>query len=548
MFNKMKIGLRLALAFCLLIGFMIAIIVVSINRMADSRDKLDYIVKVSNLRLQLANNMIDNARETAVTVRSIVMANVINMSDVDIQRFRDGLVENRKSYSQNIANVRKLISGEDTEGFNLINQVEASGENARNYQDKVIETALAGKTGEATNSIFGTAYPSVKQWIKDSQDFIKHNEQRIAFRYDEAVKAQQSAYVTMLILGSMSITIALVIAIFLTLSIIKPLKFAVLTANMIAAKDLTPDLSIYKKRGDEVGMMMQAFGAMVEALQGQVGEIQEGVNTLSSSSSEILAATEQVASGTSETATAISETTTTVEEVRQAAQLSSRKAQNLSENAEKVVQVSRAGQKSVEETAAGMRNIRNQMESIANTIVRLSEQGQSIGGIIATVTDLADQSNLLAVNAAIEAAGAGEPGKRFAVVAQEIRSLAEQSKQATARVRDILNDLQKATSAAVMATEQGNKAVDAGVKQSAQAGDAIMALSKSTEDTVQAAIQIVTSSRQQEVGMDQIGAAMENINQAGAETVASMRQTEEAAKNLHELGQRLKEMVEQFKV
>jgi methyl-accepting chemotaxis protein len=277
-------------------------------------------------------------------------------------------------------------------------------------------------------------------------------------------------------------------------------------------------------------------------------KVKETVNILSSSSSEILAATTQVASGTSETATAISETTTTVEEVRQAAQLSSRKAQNLSENAEKVVQISRTGQKAVEETAAGMLHIRNQMESIANTIVRLSEQGQSIGGIIATVTDLADQSNLLAVNAAIEAAGAGEQGRRFAVVAQEIRSLAEQSKQATAQVRDILNDLQKATSAAVMATEQGNKAVNAGVKQSAQAGEAIETLSKSTEEAMQVAIQIVTSSKQQEVGMDQICTAMENINQAGVETVASMRQSEEAAKNLHELGNKLKEMMEQFKV
>ena len=315
-------------------------------------------------------------------------------------------------------------------------------------------------------------------------------------------------------------------------------------AMRIAAGDLRGEL----KPQSEKDILGNSFARMIVNLRRMTTDISEVVNMLGSSASEILAATTQVASGTSETATAISETTTTVEEVRHAAQLSSRKAQNVSDNAERVVQVSRAGQKAVEETAAGMHHIRNQMESIAATIVRLSEQGQSIGGIIATVTDLADQSNLLAVNAAIEAAGAGEQGKRFAVVAQEIRSLAEQSKQATARVRDILNELQKATSAAVMATEQGNKAVEAGVKQSAQAGEAILALAKSTEETVQAAMQITASSREQEVGMDQIGKAMENINHAGNETVASMRQSEEAAKNLHELGQKLKEMVEQYKV
>jgi methyl-accepting chemotaxis protein len=112
-----------------------------------------------------------------------------------------------------------------------------------------------------------------------------------------------------------------------------------------------------------------------------------------------------------------------------------------------------------------MKHIHDQMESVAASILHLSEQSQAIGEIIATVTDLAERSNLLAVNAAIEAAKADEQGKGFAVVAQEVKSLAEQSKQATAQVRTILNDIQTAMSAAVMATEQGSKAVDAGVKQ-----------------------------------------------------------------------------------
>jgi len=315
-----------------------------------------------------------------------------------------------------------------------------------------------------------------------------------------------------------------------------------------AARDITER----KRLDDELKTYREQLEEMVKKRTAELAnvlkEVKDTVNVLASSSSEILAATTQVASGTAETATAISETTTTVEEVRQAAQLSSQKANNVSDSAQRVAHVSQTGQKAVEETAAVMRHIRDQMESIAQTIVRLSEQGQSIGGIIASVTDIADQSNLLAVNAAIEAARAGEQGKGFAVVAQEIKSLAEQSKQATTQVRSILNDVQKATSAAVMATEQGNKAVDAGVKQSAQAGEAIRVLAESTGEAVQTAVQIVASSQQQVVGMDQIGTAMENINQAGAETAASMRQAEVSAQNLHELGQKLKKLVEQYKI
>jgi len=276
-------------------------------------------------------------------------------------------------------------------------------------------------------------------------------------------------------------------------------------------------------------------------------EVKESVNVLAASSAQILAATTQVASGTAETATAISETTATVEEVQQAAKLSAQKAKNVADSAQKVVQVSQSGQKAVDETVTGMNRISEQMDSIAQTIVRLSEHSQSIGGIIASVTDIADQSNLLAVNAAIEAAKAGEHGKGFAVVAQEIKNLAGQSKQATSEVRNILNDVQKATSAAVMATEQGSKAVEAGVKQSALAGEAIRFLSESSNEAVQSATQIVASSQQQVIGMDQISVAMQNINQAGTETAVSMLQSEKSAKSLHELGQKLKEVVEKFK-
>jgi methyl-accepting chemotaxis protein len=272
-------------------------------------------------------------------------------------------------------------------------------------------------------------------------------------------------------------------------------------------------------------------------------QLREAIAQLSSSSAEILAMTTQVASGAAETATAVSETTTTVEEVKQTAQVSSQKAKYVSETAQKASQSSQAGRKSVEGSIEGMGRIREQTESIAESIVRLSEQSQAIGEIIATVNDLAEQSNLLAVNAAIEAAKAGEQGKGFAVVAVEVKSLAEQSKQATAQVRTILSDIQKATSAAVMATEQGSKAVEAGVRQSAEAGETIRVLADGITEAAQAATQIAASSQQQLVGMDQVALAMENIKQASAQNVAGTKQAETAAQNLHELGQKLKQLV-----
>ena len=273
-------------------------------------------------------------------------------------------------------------------------------------------------------------------------------------------------------------------------------------------------------------------------------QLRETITQLSTSSTEILATTTQVASGAAETATAVSETTATVEEVKQTVQLANQKAKQVSDSAQQAAQVAQSGRQAVEAMIGGMNRIREQTASTAESIVRLSEQSQVIGEIIATVNDLAEQSNLLAVNAAIEAAKAGEQGKGFAVVAQEIKSLAEQSKQATAQVRTILGDIQKATGVAVMATDLSGKAVEVGAQQSDAAGEAIRMLAESIVEAAQAALQIAASSQQQMVGMDQVALAMENIKQASTQNMSGTRQAETAAQNLHELGIKLKQLVE----
>jgi len=320
-----------------------------------------------------------------------------------------------------------------------------------------------------------------------------------------------------------------------------------LAAERVAAGDLTVRVEA-GDRSNEVDTLQRALRIMIENLREMNRELREGFGILASSSTEILATVSQVAASASETATAVSETSTTAEEVKQTAHLSNQKAKAVQETAQKAAAVSETGRKAVTETIEVMNRIREQMESIAESVVRLSEQGQTIGEIIATVNDLAEQSNLLAVNAAIEATRAGEYGRGFAVVAQEVKSLAEQSRQATTLVRTILMEVQKATSAAVMATEQGTKAVAAGVKQATDAGDSIRALASTVGEAAQAATQIAASSQQQLVGMDQIASAIANIRQATTQNMAGSKQLEASAQNLQELGGRLKVLVERQRV
>ena len=195
-----------------------------------------------------------------------------------------------------------------------------------------------------------------------------------------------------------------------------------------------------------------------------------------------------------------------------------------------------------------MKRIQGQMTSIAESIVRMSDQSQAIGEITSVVNDLTEQSNLLAVNAAIEAAKAGEQGKGFAVVAQEIRNLAEQSKQATGQVRTILTEIQKSTTTAVLVTEQGGKAVDAGAQQSTRSWEAIEALMASVDEASQAATLISASSQQQLIGMDQVTLAMGSIETGSRQTSDSSRQLESMAATLHQLGEKQKELSSRYKV
>jgi methyl-accepting chemotaxis protein len=316
----------------------------------------------------------------------------------------------------------------------------------------------------------------------------------------------------------------------------------------VAERIAAGDLKAQPTPQSDKDVLGTAFATMTRNLRQIMADLAEGANVLGTASAQIVASTTELAAGSVQTASAVTETTSTVEEVRQTSQISSAKAKYVAESAQRAAAISESGKKTTDDAIEGMGRIRQQMSAIADSMVRLSEQTQAIGQIIATVDDLSQQSNLLAVNASIEAAKAGEQGKGFAVVAQEVRSLAAQSKIATTQVRTILSDIQKATAAAAMATEQGTKAVEAGVRQSGEAGNSILKLAGGVNEAAEAAGQIAASSEQQLAGMEQVATAMESIKQASTQNVDSARQLETAARNLERVGQRLTEMVGRYKV
>jgi methyl-accepting chemotaxis protein len=412
---------------------------------------------------------------------------------------------------------------------------------------QVLPAIRAGHRAEAGALILGALQERFEAMRAIAE---QANDKRFATaraRMEEAGTLVEGARARLLAANVVALALALVLVVLLDRLIADPLRRATEVARRMATGDLTGEVAA-PPGSDEVCQLLGALAEMTSAWRALMTETGRGINTVGDAATEILSGTMQGAASAAQTAAAVSETTATVEEVKQTALLASQKSRMVSDAALQAARTAGSGRDAIEAGVQGMQKVRENMESLADTIVRLSERSQAIGEIVESVAALADQSNLLAVNAAIEAAKAGEQGKGFAVVAQEVRSLADQSRQATRQVRDILGDIQKSVGAAVMITEQGSKTVVQGVEQVNQAGNTIRVLSQNIADAAEAAAQIAASSQQQLAGMDQVAQAMENINQASSENAASSRQAETSAQNLHELGQKLRALVDRFKV
>lgn len=298
---------------------------------------------------------------------------------------------------------------------------------------------------------------------------------------------------------------------------------------------------------DELRTLGRNLRGLGESLSAMVQKMREAVANLSTSTAEIASTMQQQSASASESAAAVAQTVATVDQVAQSAQQAAERARSVADASLRSVEVSNHGRQAVERSIAVITSLRAQVSSIAEKILALSEQAQTVGQIITTVNELAEQSNLLALNASIEAARAGEHGRSFAVVAQEVRSLAEQSKAATAQVRSILGDIQKSTTAAVLVTEEGSKGAAAAVDAIRDVGTRIEQLSGTIDDASRAAQVIVAAAQQQVTGIAQISQAMHSINVATSHAVEGTRQTERASRELSEVASRLRDSASQFR-
>ncbi len=364
---------------------------------------------------------------------------------------------------------------------------------------------------------------------------------------DEKLAAQMTwvIYIQWLMLFS-GIVISCGIIIVTTRSIIHPIFKANKHISEVASGDLTQRLEI--NDNSELGDLTNNLNHMTDSLSTITRQINDASHHMVTSLNEVNNAVTSQSSGASEQASAINEITTTLEELETSSTQNLEKVSELGKVAQKTDAESMAGLEVVQQTIDGMGEIRDKVKAIANTILELSNFTQQIGEITSAVSDLAKQSKMLSLNASIEAAKAGEAGKGFSVVAQEVRNLAEQSEQATRQVQKILEDISRATEKAVMATEEGNKGVDVGMKLAEKTGVAMKSLRGVIHDTTMACQHIVAAVRQESVGIKQITSSMDEINQVTTSFVTGVKQTTSAIDNLVDIAKQLKTHIDIYRI
>jgi len=352
-----------------------------------------------------------------------------------------------------------------------------------------------------------------------------------------------AARATALLTGGV-VLCAILVVFMLGRSVTRPLEQLVGAAQQVAHGDLT--LEIDEARHDEIGQLASVFNRMVRSLRTLIKHMHDGIIQISAASSDIEGLAEHQTAGSVEQAVSVEEITSSLEELAASAAGIAERSESVVTTAEETVAAATGGQHTVGAALEGMDRIHETVQNIAGTSVRLGDRSQKIGDVLNIIQEIASETHLLAVNAAIESAAAGEHGRRFAVVAGEVRRLAERSRASAEEIAALVNEIQAAISASVMATEQGTKEVEAGVELARGVEQALHEIVALIERTTQTAREISLATQQQRAASDQVVAVIRGIADNARDSAEGMKQASGLVAQLTTLATGFKEEAGRF--
>ncbi len=293
--------------------------------------------------------------------------------------------------------------------------------------------------------------------------------------------------------------------------------------------------------------LLEGIARVVDTLRTFVREISEAALRLSSSANEVLAASTQHESASTEQAAAIHETTATMEELKHASAQIAENASAVARVAEETLGAARAGRGAIGEFAVAMQQIRNDGVAVVESIAKLSKRVERIGTVVDVIDEIADRSDLLALNAALEGSRAGEAGKGFSIVAAEMRRLAENVMESTKEIKTLIQEIREATHAAAGAADASRRATEEGERLGSVAAQAVEGILAGVQETSDAARVINLATQQQRTATEQVVTSMAEIEDVTRQTTQASKQATGAASELTQLAGRLAELIKRFR-
>ncbi|GGH06169.1 hypothetical protein GCM10007036_00420 [Alsobacter metallidurans] len=555
---SISIANRILLGFAAVLALMVALGVYALSQVAEVKDTNEAIVSrnITMLRqLSAVQDFQNRARNARMTVITRAMQRALGregQGEDPAPLWRRDAMAGEAALAQTITTAEKLrdgaVSQERAEAWRqiavLLGDAMTELRQLHNLSERQIAAAQANDVAGvvASTQPVDASHNAFMRQIAASTDVmnaaILAGQKRVNSVYEES-------RVSVIIALGVAALLGVVIALGIRRSITQPLHAFMAFVERVGQGDLGGRTAT--DGPSEIAHLGATLNQMVDGLRQLAKQSREATENLNAAAAEIRASTQEQAASVEEQLAAVQETAATVDEITHAGAQIGKRAQEVIASAQATAQTSTAGLAAVDETARAMDAIRDQAEAVAENIVALSEKTLAIEDITTTVNDISERSHLLALNAAIEAAGAGETGQRFAVVAAEMKILADQAKDATAQVRSILGEIQRGINASVMLTEEAVKRVAAGKDRTDTTQRTIEEITARVQESVQTFQQIVASTNQQQLGIEQVMGALQNIRQASQQTAASTRQLDSAAGNLSGLSQQLLGLAERYR-